>query len=85
MDNRTDNAVYITWNFGIVTNPLINNDIVVVLRYRGVLLDTDLQQLNFSGASFLTNFEVARSAVNVSIVVPFLIPEVAIMVSMCNL
>lgn len=79
VDNSTENRLVIIWDFGSLTNPLINNDTLIVLRYIGVVLDNNLPdaQLDFTGMTFLSNFLVSRVMGNASIVEPVLILEVA--------
>lgn len=78
VDNNTRNAFYIVWDFGTVTNPLLNNDTLMVLRFSGVVLDSASSDVQFdvTGTSFLSNFEVATASVNISVVEPFLITDV---------
>lgn len=78
VDNITENRLDITWDFGSVTNPLLNNDTLLVLQYIGVVLDNDLPdvQILFTGTTFLSNFVVARVMANSTVVEPLLILEV---------
>ncbi len=83
VDNSTNNVLDVIWDFGSVTNPLMNNDTLIVLSYTGVVLDQDLSNvpLEFSGMTFLSNFVVSRVMVNASIVEPLLQVELTNRVS----